>query len=392
MQTAAAVLVALSLAQAAPSTPASTGRIAGRVTVDGTDTPIAGARIMLLPAAPPMGPFGMPPQATSDQDGRFALENVAPGAYRVHVQKVGFASMDEPGLPDRAEAAQINAGQTTTIDRRLQRGGVIAGKVLDTSGEPAPETMVMALRRSNLSIRGAGPRLLPTGGGQPTNDLGEFRLAGLAPGEYYVAALARGTVAFGGPAVMPPSDGAASAMTFYPGTIDEAAAHPVTVAAGATAENIVISMQSVPGFNVSGRVVDDSGAPVAGAMVTLMTDGRGPAFLGPHAGAQTGDDGVFTIAQVPSGTYRVTASVPIMMGGPGGVVRGRGSAGGAPVGAGAGSAGTYMTWSSGAVSSGTAIGDVTSSIAGGGDTPTEVVVNGADVTGVRVLARRPAPQ
>jgi len=70
------LLLALSFAQASPAAGAG-GRIAGRVTVEGTNTPLAGVRVMLIPAAPRMGMMGMPPQATTDQDGRYAFERVA---------------------------------------------------------------------------------------------------------------------------------------------------------------------------------------------------------------------------------------------------------------------------------------------------------------------------
>jgi hypothetical protein len=64
-----------------------------------------------------------------------------------------------------------------------------------------------------------------------------------------------------------------------------------------------------------------------------------------------------------------------MMNGSSGAVRGGvvGSVGG----------GAYTSWSSGVVLGGAN---------GGVDEPTEVMINGANVTGVRVVVRRPAPQ
>ena len=51
------LFLAISLSQAAPT--ATTGRIAGRVTVEGANTPIVGARVMLFPAGRPTGPIGI---------------------------------------------------------------------------------------------------------------------------------------------------------------------------------------------------------------------------------------------------------------------------------------------------------------------------------------------
>jgi hypothetical protein len=293
------------------------------------------------------------------------------------VQKTGFAPLVEPG---RAQTAEVSAGQTTELVLHLQKGAVIAGKLLDTSGEPVTDVHVMAMRRIDLGAPGAAAtRLIPAPGGGQTNDLGEFRLAGLAPGEYYVAAMPRGGSPFGGAGVTPTANGTAHTTTYYAGTIDQATAQTIKIAAGETVENIVFSLQSVPAFRISGRVVDENGTPVAGAVVMLIgADPRANAFMGPMGNARTGDDGRFTISEVPSGTYRVNGSVPMMMRGSGGGVSG-GVVGGINV-----AGGSITSWSAGS--------GATGGIIGGTEQATEVVVNGADVTGVRVVVRRPPPQ
>lgn len=357
MQALVSLFVAISLSQAAPAP--TTGRIAGRVTVEGANTPIAGARLVLFPAGPRFGPMGPPPQALTDQDGRFVFDNIAPGEYHLNVQKTGFAPLFDAGT--RPSTIQVGAGQIVDGMRvQLQKGGVIAGKVLDASGEPLPDVQVMAMRRVDVPAEVAVQRFMsaPMQGPQQTNDLGEFRVSGLAQGEYYVAAMPRGARAFGGPAMMPGSIGPARttiATTFYPGTTDEAAAQPVVVTAGAEVGNIVFTMQSVPAFRVSGLVVDEEGKPVARAIVTLMGDPRSGKFMGPAGSAETQDDGGFEIGEVPSGNYGVTATVPTRV-------------------SGSVSGGAY-TFSSGFI--------------GGTGSPTEVVVSDADVSGVRVVVRSP---
>jgi hypothetical protein len=110
-------------------------------------------------------------------------------------------------------------------------------------------------------------------------------------------------------------------------------------------------------------------------MVMLMRDTREGMFLGPGGGGQSRSDGRFTIGEVPAGTYRVTASVPIRMndsGGSGSFVR-FGSGSSIATGGGAVSA------SSGAVAT----------PSGGVEQPTEVTVSDADVSGVSVVVRRP---
>ena len=365
------LLVALSFSQAPPAADRP-GRISGRVTLEGANTPVAGARIMLIPTARPngptgpMGPMGPLPQATTDQDGRYTFDRVAPGTYRIDVQKTGLAPLTDP---PRSPTVQVAAGQSVDgVDRQLQKGGVIAGRILDPNGEPLPDAQIMVMRRMTPPVASGMPaRLVGTGGGQPTNDLGEFRVSGLAPGEYYVSAMPRPAMFGGG------SGGGARARqasrttlgrTFYPGTADQAAAQPLAVAAGAEVGNIVFAMQAVPAFRVSGMVVDENGSPVAGAMVMLMGDPRNGGIMGPAGRVRTQDNGRFDMDDVPAGSYRANASIPI-------TVTRSGSSGGA--------SGFAFSSSSGVVS-------------GTMEQPAEVAVTDADVKGVRIVVRRPAPQ
>jgi hypothetical protein len=355
------VLCGLLFSQPAAAPPAPTGRIAGRITADESNAPVAGARIVLFPAGRPGGPIaqgGMwrPLQAQTGEDGRFVFDKVEAGSYRLDVQKTGFAPLGQMG---NAPTAEVSAGRTTDLALRLQKGAVIVGKVLDAQGEPLPDVRMMAMRRMDspprMAAQGAPVAFLvpAVNGQQQTNDLGEFRLAGLAPGEYYVAAVPGGGMMFGGPGAPLTSTGKANTTTYYPGTNDQAAAQPIKVAAGETIYNIVFSLQSAPGFRISGLVVDENGAAVAGAMVTLMP-GRPGGFMAPPGHVSTGEDGRFAFTDVPSATYHINASIPIVVSAVG--RGGRGSS-------------------------------VTVKNTGGGEA-TQVVVNGADVPDVRVVVRR----
>jgi protocatechuate 3,4-dioxygenase beta subunit len=382
----AALLAALSFSQT--PAPAATGRLSGRVTAEGTNAPIAGARVMVFPmmraAMPPSGPMAIPPQAMTDQDGRFVFNSVAPGEYRIDVQKTGFASLMDPST--RPRTYTVAAGQALdNVSIVLQKGAVISGKVLDQKGEPVTDARVMALRRiTPPGASTAAPRLIPAPmqGPQQTNDIGEYRVTGLPPGEYFLAASPRALV-FAGPGAASTTGNGGGALTttttYYPGTADQAGAQAITVAAGAEVSNIVFTLQSAPAYRVSGMVVDENGVPIAHAMVMLMNDPRsGMMFMGPGGNAQTGDDGRFSIGDVTPGTYRLNASVMIM--GSGGAISG-GGVGFSQVSAGSGG-GSFTSWT---VSSG----GVTTSVNETPQQPQEVIVTDADVRGVRLVARRP---
>lgn len=374
-----AFLFALSIAQPPQQQPDSTGRLAGRVTVEGTGAAIAGASVLVFPNGRPTTPMGMPPQAVTDQDGRFAFDRLAPGTYNVDVQKTGFVPLNQPMARSRV-SVDIVAGGVTPFDVQLRRGGVISGRLLDPSGEPLADARVVPMQRLPANTL-PGNRIFPAGPGAQTNDLGEFRIPSLAAGEYYVVATPRGGSSFGGPGVTPPPAARTTmAPTFFPGTADQASAAPVTVSAGAEVGNISFTMQSVPAFRVSGIVVDDNGEPVANAMVMLIADSRaGGMFLGPAGNSSSLADGRFTVGGVVAGTYRVNASVPFRLGA-------------------SGVGGGVVSWSSGGaiggavVTGGVVAGGsfgVVNGATGANEPPTEITIVDGDVSGVRLVVRRP---
>jgi len=357
------VVFLIAMFSAAQPAPVTTGSITGHVLEEGSNRPIVGARVSLFPQARPSIP-GPPAQATSDADGAFSFSALAPGDYRLDVQKAGYVSfgyVDISARPAMPRPFHVDAGQPTVFDVHLRKGGVIAGHVLDVNGEPLVEARIMALRR--ISPPGQPSRLMPapSQGAPPTNDIGDFRIAGLAPGEYYIAVSPRMTMPFGAQRTPPPADGprTTGATTYYPGTTDPAGAQPITVAAGETVSGIQFTMLSAPAFRVSGIVVDENGQPAAGAMVMLMNDPRNGPVFGPGGNTRTGDDGRFTIDDVVAGSYRITASIPVMMNGrEGGGI--------------------------GAVSGG-----VSFSSSGVPAPAPEIVVSDTDIKGLRVVARRP---
>lgn len=306
------LLLALGLAGALvqPAAAPQGGAIAGRILDAETRAPIAGAEVTLLPIPPRRSAPFLPDQlrtVLTDHSGRYEFDNLDPGRYRISVQKAGFARAG-------SETPEINLGtgeRREAVNVMLQKGAVIVGRVLDEAGEPLMDAQVMAMQRPG-AVRGAPsgpPDMLLPGPGTQTNDVGEFRIFGLPPGEYCLQA------------VVQPEFGRSvqrartMVPTYFPGTADPAAAQPIRVAAGETFADVVIRMIGAPAYEVSGLVRDEAGRPVANALVKLEDSEPDEQlmFAGFGRQARTDASGRFVIHNVTNGAYTLLAIAPLVI-------------------------------------------------------------------------------
>ena len=137
-----------------------------------------------------------------------------------------------------------------------------------------------------------------------TDDLGQFRLHSLMPGEYVVTASFRSGVSIGG---LPGSDTSEGFLpTFYPGTVNVSDAQPVTVTLGQES-SVQFALSAARMARVSGLVVDSTGRALASAMVVLLPS-SGLLSVSGLTSSQTGPDGSSTFANVAPGTTWRTCS------------------------------------------------------------------------------------
>jgi hypothetical protein len=335
--------------QAAP-TPA--GLISGRVVAADSGRPVKRARVFLSAAELPGGRGVL-----TDDSGAFELAELPAGRYTMSVSKSGFVSISYgqrrplmAGTPIQLADGQQMKGVTMS----LPRGSVIAGHVYDETGDAMPGVLVRVLR---YQYQQGDRRLTPAGTAQ-TDDLGQYRVWGLMPGDYYVdaqsrinlnlgtpaggrggargggpggrggAGAARGAAAGGGPAaaiagviagiaggnvaaLFAPDDESqkAYAPTYFPGVTSVTEAKPVTVGLGQEAANIDFGLQLVHVARVSGHVADADGNTAWNGNVSLVGDtgsgGRGG--LGVNYGSRIQYDGSFDIGNVPPGRYTLQA-------------------------------------------------------------------------------------
>lgn len=229
---------------------------------------------------------------TSASDGSFCFEDVTRGQYMLSASKVGFLSTkygaESPG--ESGKSVTVGGESDRVFSLALIPHAVVSGKVLDGDEEPVSGAYVNLLARTWVN---GHPRNVAVRGGQ-TNDLGEFRVAGLAPGTYYVR-------------VDPRSEDPSSTdsnrgflRTFYPGVTAATEATPIVVTAGAEISGVGVRMLYGQKHHVRGSVVGLSASDQGG--VTLLPEGEEQLFLGVGAGSLK-PDGTFDFPGVTPGTY-----------------------------------------------------------------------------------------
>jgi protocatechuate 3,4-dioxygenase beta subunit len=286
-------------------------------------------------------------QVTTDDSGRYVFNGVDPGSYRISVERDGFIRQEygQRTFNGSGTIITIAAGQRiTNVDFQMVAAGTISGRVFDETGEPLAGVSVQAERYAYTN----GKRELVVTQQASTNDLGEYRLYWMTPGEYYVSATPRripalnasapggrggGRAGNGGVAAQVPNE-ESYAPTYFPGTVNPESAGPVTLPAAAEVRGIDFSLRPTATVTIRGRAI----VPVSAAQpqqpapaVPRNQGGRGgPAAregssqvniilnragngrfrgIGARGGARTSvnSDGTFEIQGVVPGTYNLVA-------------------------------------------------------------------------------------
>jgi len=254
----------------------------GRV-VDREDKPVRAA-VHAVPVEMSMMRSGA--VAQSEDDGSFVLRGLLPGKHGV----TAYSNAHVRPEPVQVELVDERTPEVTLV---MDSGGSIEGTVTDEDRRPiaGAEIMVMAQQ--------------PGWGGPPSRSLadGTFVIKGVPPGAYRVWAMQGGT---GMPLRTPGQAGEGE-----PGVA-------VTVKAGAGARvSLVVERQN---GEIHGRVVDESGAPVADAFVDAHREPEGadapgapprpplpPGGMWSNTPVLADPDGEFVVGNLSQGTYSVQA-------------------------------------------------------------------------------------
>lgn len=245
--------------------------------------------------------------AVTGVDGAFRIEGVMPGRYRLFAERTGYL---ETGKRSEGRVLTVVAGQEIKdIQIHLAAAAVVAGRVTDEDGDPLQNAEVSVLRRTFAS----GHRRWQTLGSERTNDLGEYRVAGLGAGEYYVSvnpppdfkSLIAGSTATpeGRNAASPAEKPATSYQTtYYPGTTDRGQATPIELHAGDEFP-VNFSLTPSPTLSIRGSVVN---LPAQSSAVIMLQSEDFNVVLN---GAEVHKDGSFMIRDVSPGAYTIIATL-----------------------------------------------------------------------------------
>lgn len=302
-----------------------TARLRGRVLSSDSGGPVRRAQVRIS------GQDIGAKSAMTDAEGRYEFKDLPAGRFSLSATKAGFVTVQygqtrpfESGKPIDLTDGQL----LDKADFSMPRGSAISGRLVDEFGDPIADAVVSAMRSA---WSGGRRRLQSTGRTDMTNDLGQFRIYGLSPGEYYVNAAFRGGdmmameiamstmaggVATGGPTGSNPNSG--YAPTYFPGTANGAEAQKITLTVGQEAQNTDFALLPVKLAKIAGTVISSEGKPVEGSMINALprnSDGAGMMMAG---SARTDKNGNFTIPNVSPGEYTLQSrALQIMTSGSG---------------------------------------------------------------------------
>jgi hypothetical protein len=228
-----------------------------------TKAPVASARVRLNGSSQ-RGPV------LTDAAGAFVFDALNGGTYSFVVERNGYLPTSWPDSsrwvrrsegPIRLAATDNLEGLTLPIDR----GGVVAGKVISATGEP--------ISGAQLSLVGVVPPTYTTRNGT-SNDLGDYRVANVPPGRYVLRAQPP-------PSSHTPPDTPLSGTlpTYYPGTLEHGQAQEIVVGGGGavTEANVQLVEGKLCLLDVIVTFADGRSADSAMLSVSSMT---GPPMSG----------------------------------------------------------------------------------------------------------------
>jgi hypothetical protein len=301
--------------------PIGAASIAGAVVADADSRPLANAHVVLIGIG-----TGIVRITATDVEGQFTLPRLPADRYTLGASKPPFlgalAGAQRPARP--GTPVVVADGQSVDgITIRLHRGATISGVLTDSKGNPAARVPVSVRR---WGMQGGRRTMVASGVGTfATDDRGRYRIYGLLPGEYVVAAAGpiepparvltesevdaalRGEIGPPDPPATPVSPFRGQNPTYFPGTLRASDAISIHLAVGEERPNVNFQLRPIAPVRIDAQVVGADGqSPGTSASVSLRTFSDN--IMQVTYTARTNADGKASFSNVAPDTYALYAT------------------------------------------------------------------------------------
>lgn len=271
-------------------------RASGRVVNALTGAPVSKASVTLTPTG------GDAPSVSTNIEGEFEFTGDTPGYFHLTAERSGYLKgaygsrrPRTTGIPVRIEPSQRLSG----LEIRLSPPASISGRAYNEEGDPIARVSVQIFSQQYRRGRRQWiPAVI-----EQTNERGEYRAYGLAPGKYIIAAQVFADRRDGAAVSLKPGEPEmAYGLLVFPNGDDLAQAQVIELSAGAELSNIDLVLRKTRVFSARGRVESfiNSGATAAHLVVARQgTAGRSSFPLKP--------DGSFELRNLEPATYSLMA-------------------------------------------------------------------------------------
>jgi hypothetical protein len=206
----------------------------------------------------------------TDADGRFSFSEIPSGRYLLLVSHAGYVASLRPNRAVTTTYTLAPGQEIKDAVVRLIPAAVVRGRIVDEDGDPVSQVQAQAITAGKSGSAYIGPEVAVTGA--TADDQGNFRIFGIAPGQYYVKVIPATDFSTG--ALISNKAQSENVPTYYPGATSRKNATALDLRGGEEiAVNIVLQRANV--YPVSGMLTDARGAPVQLGMVTVMQGMQG---------------------------------------------------------------------------------------------------------------------
>jgi len=263
--------------------------------------------------------------STVGLDGAYSFAGVKPGTYYVHAFYRGYIDPFDEFSPEDLDSADpavrarvavklptitVSGTDSARVDLRLDRGAAVSGRILFDDGTPASGWLLSVFKpKSAEETSDAVPAImlqamaLDTNAPVPlTDDLGYYRIAGLAAGEYTLRATLHAS-ALGISASNIGDGGSGISLAVYTGnTFSRSDAKTFNLIAGEEHSGTDITIPAHSLHNIIGHVTaKGDGHALNSGNISLTSKDN----LTLHLKAAIRDDGSFHYEYLPAGVYTI---------------------------------------------------------------------------------------